>query len=314
MRNHLISVVLPCHGSLPYIQETVESLVNQSFSDFEVLVVNDRISDLYIDQIRNLTKHDTRFRVIESNGRGISAALNTGIAHSNASLIARIDADDIMDSMRLKMQFREISTNEQILCVGSQLKIIDMDGNLTRYTNFPESFDEIRQMMQLRNVIAHPSVLFRKSAVLQAGSYRSFFDGAEDYDLWLRLLNLGEIVNLNQPLTSYRVHPFQETRKNREIQQEMDSFTRFCSFATLHSPIFEGFSDLKSLVNQEAFRSVDVIRVSGLPHRARVSLLCAGILNSAMSNPGFVNSVRSLLVLIRRPHLFFLAIKYVVTR
>jgi len=309
-----VSVVLPCHGSLPYIQETVDSLIHQTFSEFEVIVVNDRIAYEDIDYVKELSRLDSRFRVVDSYGHGISAALNTGISHTNSNFIARIDADDIMDLLRLEIQHQEITLRKEVLCVGSQLKIINEFGKLIRHTNFPEYCDQIREMMTLRNVVAHPSVLFRKDAFLKVGSYRSFFDGAEDYDLWLRLIKSGEIVNLHESLTSYRIHSAQETRKNREIQQKMDSVTRFYAVIEPEISIMMGPNTLKSIVSSEMFKSADLVKNSLLPQQVKKSLLGAQYLNAAMSNPNFVNLLGAIYVLGSRPKLFFLAVKYLCSR
>jgi hypothetical protein len=219
-----------------------------------------------------------------------------------------------MDLLRLEIQHQEITLRKEVLCVGSQLKIINEFGKLIRHTNFPEYCDQIREMMTLRNVVAHPSVLFRKDAFLKVGSYRSFFDGAEDYDLWLRLIKSGEIVNLHESLTSYRIHSAQETRKNREIQQKMDSVTRFYAVIEPEISIMMGPNTLKSIVSSEMFKSADLVKNSLLPQRVKKSLLGAQYLNAAMSNPNFVNLLGAIYVLGSRPKLFFLAVKYLCSR
>jgi glycosyltransferase involved in cell wall biosynthesis len=314
MKKYLISVVLPCHGSLPYIQETISSLLAQTFDDFEVILVNDRVALSDLDFVLSLRKLDSRFQIVKSIGEGISNALNTGITTSNSNLIARIDADDVMDSERLKVQFREMQLNNRVSCMGSQLKIVNESGDLLRYTNFPTSSREISEMMKLRNVVAHPSVLFRKEAVTRVGSYRSFFDGAEDYDLWLRLLRSGEIMNLKQPLTSYRIHPTQETAKNRDVQQEMDSLTRFYAFAGTESVTNIELSSLKARVSSKSINFRGLVKKSNLPHNIQSDLLASSELNKTISNPNFFNLLRSLWVLFTHPKLFLLASKYSAAR
>jgi glycosyltransferase involved in cell wall biosynthesis len=314
MKNSMVSVVLPCHGSLPYMKETVDSLIHQSFPDFEVIVVNDRIAAEHLEFIHGLHKIDPRFKVVKSRGLGISAALNTGIELAKSNLISRIDADDTMDPQRLEFQLDRISISKDILCVGTQLKIIDEFGKLVRYTRFPESSNQIREMMKIRNVVAHPSVMFRKEAVLMAGSYRSFFDGAEDYDLWLRLMKFGEIINIHEPLTSYRIHASQETRRNREYQQEMDSITRFYALEESLTPNALKGNNLKSIVRFGNFRLTNLLKESTLSHQMRISLLSSHYLNAAMSHPNFGNLLRALFVLTIRPKLFFLAFRYSFSR
>lgn len=307
-------MVVPCHGSLPYIKETVDSLIHQSFSDFEVIVVNDRIARQSLEYVRGLDKIDSRFKVVDSHGHGISAALNTGIELSKSNLIARIDSDDIMDPQRLEIQLDRISTSMDILCVGTQLKMIDELGKPIRYTRFPESSKQIRDMMKIRNVVAHPSVMVRKDAILKAGSYRSFFDGTEDYDLWLRLMNFGEIVNLHKPLTSYRIHVGQETKRNREYQQEMDSITRFYSLDESRTPIPLKGNSLKSTVRSGNLKLNDLLKESTLSRPIRISLMSSHYLNAAISDPKLANLLRALCVLVIRPKMFYLALCYSFSR
>ena len=314
MKNSIVTVVLPCHGSLPYMKETVDSLIQQSFPDFEVIVVNDRIATEDLEYIYGLHKIDSRFKVVESYGLGISAALNTGIGLAKSNMISRIDADDTMDPHRLELQLGRISISKDILCVGTQLKIIDEFGKLLRYTRFPESSNQIREMMKIRNVVAHPSVMFRKEAVLMAGSYRSFFDGTEDYDLWLRLMKFGEIINLHEPLTSYRIHVSQETRRNREYQQEMDSITRFYAHNESLTPNTLKGNNLKSIVRSGNFKLTNLLKESTLSRQMRISLLSPHYLNAAMSRPNFANLLRALFVLAMRPKFFFLAFRYSFSR
>lgn len=314
MKNSIVTVVLPCHGSLPYMKETVDSLIHQSFSDFEVIIVNDRIAAEYLEYINGLHKIDSRFKVVESRGLGISAALNTGIELASSNLISRIDADDTMDPHRLEFQLDRISINEDILCVGTQLKIIDEFGKLVRFTRFPESSNQIREMMKIRNVVAHPSVMFRRKGVLMAGSYRSFFDGTEDYDLWLRLMKFGEIINIHEPLTSYRIHARQETRRNREFQQEMDSITRFYALNESLTPNTLKGNNLKSIVRSGNFKLTNLLKESTLSRQMKISLLSPHYLNAAMSRPNFANLFSALFVLAIRPKLFFLAFRYSFSR
>lgn len=314
MKNPIVTVVVPCHGSLPYLKETVDSLIHQTFSDFEVIIVNDLIAEKHLKYVHGLSRIDSRFKVVDSHGHGISSALNTGIELSKSNFIARIDSDDIMDPKRLEFQLDRISMSMDILCVGTQLRMIDELGKLIRYTRFPESSNQIREVMKIRNIVAHPSVMVRKDAVLMAGSYRSFFDGTEDYDLWLRLMKFGEIVNIHEPLTSYRVHVGQETRKNREYQQEMDSITRLYALdqsLNLNPP---NGSSLRSAVRSGNLKFNELLKVSTLPNQTRISLLSSHNLNVAMSNPKFTNLLRALCILTIRPKMFYSALKYSLSR
>lgn len=314
MNSPSVSIVLPCHGFLPYLRETVESVLCQSFHNFELLLVRDRIATSDLGLVNNIVKMDNRIRALDSSGAGISHALNSGIKEARSSLIARIDADDMMDPQRIEHQFREISSQSSVLCVGSQLRIINEIGEFLRYTNFPTSPKRIRKMMMLRNVVAHPSVIFRKESVLKVGLYRAFFDGSEDYDLWLRLLRDGEIINLPEPLTTYRVHEDQQTRKNRELQQEMDAFTRFSSYSGIEGLFLSDISTLKEFADSRSKSTNKLIRDSRLSEKIKRDLVSSNKINNAVSSPKLRNLLALISVFVTSPSVFYLAIQYSFSR
>jgi glycosyltransferase involved in cell wall biosynthesis len=168
---------------------------------------------------------DQRIRIVHSTTPGISAALNLGITEANTNLIARLDCDDVMEPERLEIQ-ESVLRDERIVCVGSQIRIMDHSGRTVRYTHYPTKYAAIRSSLRIRNVVAHPSVMSRKSSIGLAGGYRSEFNGAEDYDLWIRLSRIGRIVNIALPLTNYRIHENQVSSRNKEIQTHLDANVR----------------------------------------------------------------------------------------
>jgi hypothetical protein len=137
-----------------------------------------------------------------------------------------------MEKDRLEKQ-ETILQDEKVVCVGSQMRIMDRFGSTIRHTHYPTKFNEIKSSLRIRNVIAHPSVMYKKSAVEHVGGYRSEFNGSEDYDLWIRLSNVGQLVNLNESLTNYRIHENQASSKNKAIQIQLDANVRQRNFSKL---------------------------------------------------------------------------------
>ena len=217
-----VSVVIPAYGAVPFLAETIASVQDQTDVNVEIIVVLDRPSleaKQFTDQI---SKNFQNIKVIESAKPGISAALNQGILNSSFPIIARIDADDLMIPYRLTKQFEFLSKHPEIDCVGSQVEFFGGVKGKRSQTCFPTVPIWISRGLKIRNVIAHPSVMYRKNKIIEAGLYRSEFNGGEDYDLWLRLDNGKNIANLSSALTKYRIHEEQITRINSGSQLEID--------------------------------------------------------------------------------------------
>ncbi len=213
----VVSVIIPVHGDAPHLISTIESITIQSFKDYEVIIILDRASKEIEIYANNLALDLENFKVVFSKKPGISHALNTGIRESSGEFIARIDADDLMRKDRLALQKNFLEQHDEVVCVGSQITKINANGIPIGRSCYPGSNRQIASTLLFRNCIAHPSVMYRRSAILEVNGYRSDFDGVEDYDLWLRLSMIGQIRNMQEPLTSYRVWDNQVTTKKRHL-------------------------------------------------------------------------------------------------
>ena len=215
-----VSIIIPIHGKIPYFQETWKSILNQSLV-WELIVVLDRPTDELMTACKAITQNDPRVKIIESMESGISNALNIGIINAKSNIIARIDSDDIMAPERLQIQFDFLSCNPNVAMVGSQYVMIDKDSVALGVSNLPTSSVQIKNLLKIKNCVAHPTVMYRRDAIRRAGMYDSHFDGAEDFELWTRLARLENICNLNVALTYYRIHPAQITFLNRGSSREI---------------------------------------------------------------------------------------------
>jgi glycosyltransferase involved in cell wall biosynthesis len=214
-----VSVVLPVHGEAPFLIETLNSIEIQDCNELEIelILVLDRPS-IEVKELINAAKE--RFKncvVVQSNAPGIVSALNTGISISSGRFIARIDSDDRMHSSRIQSQYKILSSNKELDCLGSQVCFIDETGQKIGKSYYPHKSKDIGKVLPFRNCLAHPSVMYRKSAILKIGSYSPNTEGCEDYDLWLRLFNGRNIVNIGAELTEYRVWPKQMTQTEKVL-------------------------------------------------------------------------------------------------
>ncbi len=204
-----ISVVMPVYNAGRYLPAAIESVLNQTFRDFELILVNDASTDNSQDLMRGYS--DDRVRIITNEtNQGITKSLNHALQNCRAPFIARMDADDIMHPDRLQKQYAAMLANHDIAVLATRIEMINEDGEITGIWNTDAdttSESDIRHVMSKTNCIAHPSVMMRKEIALEF-QYTEKQKGAEDWDLWLRILNRGfRILKLDEVLLSYRIHP-----------------------------------------------------------------------------------------------------------
>lgn len=203
--NPLISIVLAVHNGEKYIKQTIESLLNQSYKNFELIVIVNCTNDNTLDILRSFD--DVRLHIYETNICQLNFNLNFALSKSKGEFIARIDADDIATPQRLEKQVKLMEKND---VVGSNLELIDENSKTIGTQFIPESNEKIRNKILYTNTIAHPSVMYKKELILKCSGY---FGGkmSEDYDLWLRLMRDKSVrfYNIQENLTKYRIHTAQ---------------------------------------------------------------------------------------------------------
>ena len=206
-----------------YFALTMNSVLSQSFGDFEYLLINDgdpadaeRILDTY---------RDPRIRVINQPARqGLALSRNRGLHEARAELIAMIDGDDWCEPERFAKQVAFLREQRDHILVGSDLRLVDEHSRPVGYRRYPRTDAEIKPRMILGNCIAQPAVIARRQALIAAGGYTTEFAWAEDYDLWLRAARLGKFHNLPEALVSYRFHD--DSGKTRLLKPALRDSTR----------------------------------------------------------------------------------------
>jgi hypothetical protein len=182
-------------------------VLQQTFSDFELLLLDDGSTDDSLAVMRAFQAKDPRCRVFTRENKGLVATLNEAIGLAQGRYIARMDADDIALPDRLGLQVAYLDSNPECVCVGSAVELMDELGRkLTVWPQYPDN--EAIQLGALKGhgTICHPSATIRKNALISIGGYRAGMYPAEDLDLWLRLGELGLLANLPQVLLRYRMH------------------------------------------------------------------------------------------------------------
>lgn len=218
MSNHPdITVLMPVYNAEQYLEESIESVINQTYNNFELLIINDGSTDSSEQIVKNID--DPRITLVNNDGnRGLIYTLNKGIELAKGSYIARMDSDDICHPARLDRQIRFLQGNEDVAMAGTFVEIIDDNGKLIDHGDYPVQSTEIRHTLLEYCCFCHPSVMYRKDAVLAAGGYRSEFRHAEDYDLWLRIAECYPVANVPEYLLKYRMHSSQVSYANHSEQ------------------------------------------------------------------------------------------------
>lgn len=203
-----VSFVLCIYNGEKYLKQAIDSVLGQSFNNFELILVDDGSTDSTLEIIRNYEKKDSRCRVFAGPNRGVIPARNFGINQANGDFIALMDADDICMPNRLTMQIQYLHDHPECVAVGSRVMLIDPDGNNLTTLQFAETHEEIDNANLARQgcSIVNPSAVIRKASILEVGLYREEYNFAEDIDLFLRLAEVGKLANLAAPLVHYRQH------------------------------------------------------------------------------------------------------------
>jgi len=203
----LISVVMPVYNGRQYLSEAVESILDQTFRDFEFVIIDDGSTDGSLDVLQTYAQRDRRIRIISRPNTGLVGALNDGLAEAKGTLIVRMDADDISLPERLARQVHYMECNPDCVAAGSSHYIITSRGETIGEMMAETAADRISLMLlEGLSVLAHPATIIRADALRRVGGYRAEFVHAEDYDLWLRLDEIGELGNLPETLFKYRWH------------------------------------------------------------------------------------------------------------
>lgn len=206
MNTPLITVLMPAYNAEKYIAEAITSVLNQAFTDFELLIINDGSTDNTCQVIESFT--DARIRLITQTNQGVAAALNIGLLNAKAELIARFDADDICIPERLGMQYEFLKSNTDYVLVGSNADYIDRYGEFVFTGRMVAHSDaDIRRSILSFCPVIHSTIMYRKKVVLEAGSYNMFAYAFEDHLLWSKLLDYGKACNLLCTLVKVRLAP-----------------------------------------------------------------------------------------------------------
>ena len=198
-----VSVVMSVYNGEKYLKASVDSVLNQTFRDFEFIIINDGSTDSTADILCGY--NDGRMKIIYQANIGLTKSLNKGIALAKGEYIARQDADDISLSSRFAEQVKSLDSRPDIFMVISWYIIIDGDGNEIITRILPDE-DKVKNFFKIENMICHGSVMFRKNRFIELGGYRESLRYGQDRELWKRMISNGSKFSIiERPLYKYRI-------------------------------------------------------------------------------------------------------------
>lgn len=205
----MISVVMPAYNASSFIDLAIESILQQTFQDFELIVVDDGSTDNTLEIVKDYARKDNKVRLIKSQHGGLSCACNLGISESKYSWIARMDADDIALPQRFEKQINAARANPKVVAWGTYVHHMNSKGDILSINPLGPTTEEEFYALRSRGHVAHlhhPTVLLKKEIILKAGGYNSDLEPAEDFDLFDRMAYYGPILAIPEALVLYRVH------------------------------------------------------------------------------------------------------------
>ena len=222
---------MSCFNSDTWLAEAIESVLCQSFDDFEFVIVDDGSTDKSKDIIAKYAKVDERILTIPKKNSGLADSLNVGLQQARGEWIARIDSDDLCEPERFADQLAFVDQHPKTALLGSGTTIMDAQGSQEHVYLYPTRHRVlVRHLLLSQSFFPHSSALYRRDLAIEIRGYRSFFVRSQDFDLWLRLSMIGKMAALRKPLVKIRRHDGQISNDQSGFRQYLYSRAALVSY------------------------------------------------------------------------------------
>ena len=222
----VISVVMSVYNGQKYLRESIDSILEQTYKNFEFIIINDGSEDNSLDMLLEYQARDPRITIVNQNNVGLTRSLNKGVKLAASEYIARQDADDISLPTRLEKQLNYMVNHPEVAVIGCLGDVFNINGVLRTSRDPRYSRKGIKRHLASKNLFMHGSAMMRKSCLAKVGFYREFFRHSQDYDLWLRLSQYFDIDILPEHLYQYRVTPEAISVSQWPIQKQYADIAR----------------------------------------------------------------------------------------
>jgi hypothetical protein len=271
-----VSVVLPVWNAERYLAGAIESVLAQSFADFELLVVDDGSTDGSAALIRRYRDRRIR-RILNEKNLGVTRSLNLGLELARGRYVARMDADDLCAPERLERQVAFLDAHPEVALVATRARWIDAAGAQIGIIDTPADGETLRRRLRRNNWIVHGTVMMRAEAVRALGGYDESMERSQDYDLWLRISERHPVAALSEVLYTWRDHGAGVSRRHVEQQKEAADRARLAARRRWCSALVEEVKAGRVAVGHAARRALALRREeeTALPAANRGAALIA---------------------------------------
>ncbi len=217
----LVSVIMPIYNGSKYMMDAIDSILNQTYKQFEFIIVNDNSTDSTLEILKDYKKRYPQIRIISLDFRhGPFGAINLAMKYAKGEFIAPMDSDDISHPKRLEKEVQFLLENKDVIVVGTHARIINGEGNVVGKKTFATNHDDIyRQFFEVHPIV-HPSSMIRRSLLpKQNAIYYNKFGINDDYFTFFNFLTYGKFANIDEFLFDYRIH-----LKNNSLQKLKGKF------------------------------------------------------------------------------------------
>jgi glycosyltransferase involved in cell wall biosynthesis len=215
-----VSVLMPVFNGEKYLAAAVESILAQTFRDFEFIVIDDGSKDGSLRILQEFQKREPRMRIISRDNRGVARTFNELLSYAQGEYVALNAQDDIALPERLALQVAFLRARPRVVCAGGSFELIDADDRYLTLLRPVQTDEEIQRLaLAGSGSINASSAMIRRESALSVGGCNHEFYPAEDLDFWLRLGEIGELANLHEPLVRYRLHSASISEQNRSQQR-----------------------------------------------------------------------------------------------
>ncbi len=217
----IISVLMSVYNGQTYVAEAVESILAQTFGEFEFLIIDDGSKDDSPAIVRRYEQKDKRIKFVSRTNKGLTKTLNELFAKSRGEFVARMDCDDVALPQRFALQVEALGKDPGLVCVGGNFQLIDGQGRLlTTLRPPPDDATIQKQALAGHGAICHPAAMIRREALLKISGYDEEFKIAQDLDLWLRLGEVGKLGNVPRTVLKFRLHEGSVSETKRVEQRK----------------------------------------------------------------------------------------------
>ena len=243
-----VSVLMCVYNGERFLRESISSVLNQTFKEFEFIIINDGSTDRSEEIIREFSILDNRIQFVNKKNSGLTKSLNLGINMAKGEWIARIDDDDICEPKRFETQYSYAKSNNSLVLIGSEFKKIDLNIIKSKIYKYPNQHIDLKKLLIKKKIIfPHSSFFINCKYIKKIDGYNDRLKRSQDYDLCLRLSEIGKIACINKPLVKIRKHKYQVSQEDNGMRQLIDSRLALISFFLRK----KGFDDPLSKKNSD---------------------------------------------------------------